>query len=73
MDFTIGIKAIKGFPGHKDYVASATVPNLGFVTKWGGACLQDHSSGMGGFCLFEDNDTAFYDCKHIDNTYNAPG
>ena len=31
---------------------------LGFVKKWSGGCLKDHSSGMGGFCLLEDNDTA---------------
>jgi len=30
---------------------------LGFVKKWSGGCLKDHSSGMGGFCLLETNDT----------------
>ena len=28
-----------------------------YVTKWSGACLQDTSSGAGGFCLLESNDT----------------
>ena len=28
-----------------------------FVRKWSGGCLKDYSSGMGGFCLLEDNDT----------------
>jgi len=30
---------------------------LGFVKKWSGGCLKDYSSGMGGFCLLETNDT----------------
>ena len=73
MDFNVAISAIKGFPGHKDYVATPSVPDLGFVTKWGGACMQDYSSGMGGWCLFENNDTPFWDCHHVSNTYAAPG
>ena len=24
-----------------------------YVKEWSGACLKDHSSGMGGFCLME--------------------
>ncbi len=44
-----------------------------FVTKWSGGCLEDYSSGMGGFCLLEDNDTAFYDCGNIDCQYAADG
>ena len=34
-----------------------------FVTKWSGACLRDFSSGAGGFCLLETNDT------ELDNSY----
>jgi len=44
-----------------------------YVTKWSGGCLEDYSSGMGGFCLLEDNDTAFYDCGNIDCQYAADG
>ena len=29
-----------------------------YVKKWSGACLKDHSSGMGGFCMMESNDSA---------------
>ena len=72
MDFTVTVAAIPGFPGHSTYTAS-NPPNIGFVKKWGGACMKDHSSGMGGFCLFETNDTPFYDCHHIDGTTAAPG
>lgn len=28
-----------------------------WVKKWSGACLYDHSSSMGGFCMMETNDT----------------
>ena len=28
-----------------------------YVQKWSGMCLKDYSSGMGGFCLLETNDT----------------
>lgn len=72
MDFIVAIKAISGFPGASDYVATATVPQIGFVTKWGGACLKDWSSGMGGWCMWETNDTPFYDCGHIDAAYAVP-
>lgn len=27
-----------------------------FMTKWSGACLEDYSSKVGGFCLLEEND-----------------
>ena len=37
-----------------------------FVRKWSGACLKDYSSGMGGFCLLEDNDT------NTEGTTNTP-
>ena len=37
-----------------------------FVTKWSGGCLKDYSSGMGGFCLLEDNDT------DLETTTNTP-
>ena len=37
-----------------------------FVRKWSGACLKDYSSGMGGFCLLEDNDT------DLESTTNTP-
>lgn len=37
-----------------------------FVRKWSGACLKDYSSGMGGFCLLEDNDT------DLETTTNTP-
>ena len=72
MDFVVKIGAIAGFPGHSSYTGT-NPPNIGFVTKWGGACMKDHSSGMGGFCLFDNNDTPFYDCHHIDSTTAAPG
>ncbi len=42
-----------------------------YVTKWSGGCLEDYSSGMGGFCVLEDNNTAFYDCGNIDCQYAA--
>lgn len=44
-----------------------------FATKWSGGCLEDYSSSMGGFCLLEDNDTAFYDCGAIDCQYAVDG
>lgn len=40
------------------------------VTKWAGACFVDVSSGVGGFCLLEDNDTAYWDCNDIDSEEN---
>ena len=36
---------------------SAVTATVGFVKKWTGACLRDYSSGVGGFCIFETNDT----------------
>ncbi len=44
-----------------------------FASKWSGGCLEDYSSAMGGFCLLEDNSTAFYDCGQIDCQYAADG
>ena len=57
MDFRISNKFLTGWPA----------PNFSsgyfeYVTKWSGGCIRDYSSGMGGFCLYEDMDTAFYDC-----------
>lgn len=28
-----------------------------FVKKWSGGCFKDVSSGVGGYCLLEENDT----------------
>ena len=30
---------------------------VAYVKKYSGACLYDHSSSMGGFCMMETNDT----------------
>jgi hypothetical protein len=68
IDFIISNKWLDSWP------APDPANNLyAFVTKWSGGCLRDYSSGMGGFCVFEDNDTAFYDCGRIDCMYSAPG
>lgn len=45
---------ITGWPAASN---DPTTPIPAFVTKYSGACLADHSSGMGGFCLLETNDT----------------
>ena len=67
IDFTISNKFLKGWP-----TPDFTKKHFQYVTKWSGGCLRDHSSGMGGFCLLEDNDTAFWDCGDIDSTEAAP-
>ena len=38
----------------QDFLPSWTEP--AYVTKWSGGCMEDYSSGMGGFCLIESND-----------------
>jgi hypothetical protein len=35
----------------------ATVTSMAYVQKYSGVCFQDMSSGKGGFCLLENNDT----------------
>ena len=48
----------------------ATLPD---VTKWLGGCFVDASSGVGGFCLFENNESAYWDCQNIDATEAPDG
>ena len=35
----------------------AITPTVAWVRKWTGGCLRDYSSGLGGFCVFQTNDT----------------
>jgi len=67
MDFIVSNAWIKGWP---DYNTVSTA--FQFATRWSGGCLRDYSSGVGGFCVFEDNDTPYWDCGDIDSTYAAP-
>ena len=39
------------------FISAWSAAPIAFVKKWSGGCLRDHSSGMGGFCLLETNDT----------------
>lgn len=67
LEFIVSNGWIKGWPDYQ------TDPNaFQFTTKWSGGCLRDYSSGMGGFCVIEDNGTYFWDCGTIDSAYAAP-
>jgi hypothetical protein len=57
MDFRISNKFLTGWPA-----PDISKTYFQYVTKWSGGCIRDYSSAMGGFCLYEDMDTAFYDC-----------
>ena len=48
------------------YISAYSDAPTEFVRKWSGACFKDYSSGMGGFCLLEDNDT------DLETTTNTP-
>ena len=39
------------------FIAAWSVVPAAFVKKWSGACLRDYSSGAGGWCILETNDT----------------
>ena len=67
IDFTISNKFIKGWPT-PDFAKL----HFEYVTRWSGGCLRDYSSGMGGFCLIEDNSTPFWDCGSIDSSEAVP-
>lgn len=67
MDFTISNRWFDGWP---DYTTEPTA--FQYTTKWSGGCIRDYSSGMGGFCVIEDNDTHFWDCGDIDSEFAAP-
>jgi len=49
-----------------DFISAWTSGPLEYVRKWSGGCLKDYSSGMGGFCLLEFNDT------DLETTTNTP-
>jgi hypothetical protein len=66
IDFTVSNKFITGWP------APVYPTYFQYTSKWSGGCFKDYSSGMGGFCVIEDNDTAFWDCGTIDSTAAAP-
>ena len=39
------------------FISAWSVVPAAFVKKWSGGCLRDYSSGAGGWCLLETNDT----------------
>lgn len=68
IDFTISNGWIDAWP-----TPDVAKKQYEYVTKWAGGCIRDYSSKMGGFCLLEDNETAFWDCgEYVDCLYAAP-
>lgn len=65
INWNLSQKFIQGWPEATDAIP-------GYVRKWGGGCLADASSGVGGFCFFEHNDTRFYDCALYEPSEAVP-
>lgn len=59
---------IKGFP-----MDPTQTDQYQYVTKWSGGCLRDESSGMGGFCLLEHNDTDLSTLTPAESIYYDTG